>query len=79
MALIPEPTAEQLRAIGVVRGYFLAAANQARTQLMTLNAFGTQGLVAAEFAQSFLGAGEMCGMVLELFAANHGVVSIALD
>jgi hypothetical protein len=67
MALIPEPTAEQIQALNVVRGYFNLAASQARTQLMTVAPFGARGLVAAEFAQSFHRTSEMCEMVLEMF------------
>lgn len=67
MALIPEPTLDQKHALDVVRSYFDVAASQARTQLMTLNSFGTRGLVAAEFAQSFRRSSDMCEMVLEMF------------
>jgi hypothetical protein len=44
-----------------------------------LDAFGTRGLVAAEFARSFVGAGEMCDMVLELFEAGREAVSTGAD
>ena len=70
MALIPEPTDEQIHALDVAKNYFHQAACQARTQLMTLNSLGTRGMVAAEFAQSFHRTSEMCEMVLEMFPSG---------
>jgi hypothetical protein len=82
MALIPEPTSEQIQALDVARRYFNQAASQARTQLMALDAFGTRGLVAAEFAQSFHRTSEMCEMVLEMFpdgeSTTNGRTSVAV-
>ena len=67
MALILEPTREQLQALNIARGYFNLAASNARTYLMTINSTGTRGLVAAEFAQGFRRSSDICEMVLEVF------------
>ena len=71
MALILEPTVEQLQALDVVRGYFNIAACNAQTHLMTINVIGTRGLVAAEFAQGFRRSSDMCEMILEVFEATR--------
>jgi hypothetical protein len=72
MALILEPTREQLQALDIARGYFNLAACNAQTHLMTINTVGSRGLVAAEFAQGFRRSSDICEMVLEVFDAAHG-------
>ena len=72
MALILEPTCEQLQALDIVRGYFNLAACNAQTHLMMINTAGSRGLVAAEFAQGFRRSSDICEMVLEVFDAAQG-------
>jgi hypothetical protein len=72
MALILEPTREQLRALAIVRSYFNLAACNAQTHLMTISTAGSRGLVAAEFAQGFRRSSDICEMVLEVFETAQG-------
>jgi hypothetical protein len=69
MALIPEPTVEQQRALDVARSYFASATAAATLHVTTLPLMDSRSLVASEFAQGFHRSFKLCQTVLDVFDA----------